>query len=769
MAPPKGARKAPAVRPAMPLPHVKRQAAAAAAKNKTASHPESEAKGATSPQHGSPSTTKSSTSQTGSPTSAQVNASVKSSVATVNGQRPLAGGESPDKQRRGKHSNICFLGAKLSPLPHEKEMPAVSPKPTNAGPNLEVNGHRSQDSIDRTPKPSQPAAPVEAESRQEAPKENAAKPSVSIPTSQPMRHMAPPFQPANRPESGIGNANQPPRPPIVNGHPHMHRPHPSNASGNLHFGAFHDSTGSSPAPPHSGGVAPPPGVPAPDGRQSWMPPAAGGYPPNLPSNLDMMGANKYEVYGRPDLAYAHMDPYGHYGNSFAPSTPQSFHESTGSAHPDNAGQFHAMASSTPHHGPTDSVNSNAAAPMGPQYDHYAPTINRGDLPAFDQHSSQFFNSPELADCTIEFRFMDSRTPPFRMPGHRFVLSRSPTLHDLIRQQARQSNSNVLVLQADDHYVDSHTFYMALQFLYGLPLFDPPALTGTYAENLASREAAQRNCFALCYAGAGRILGCQPVVRRGCHIAARILNEATVEHAFAFAVDGHEDRGTYEKFKWGDGSRILLDAILAFTVASLPAEFSFDAGALGSPSSRLPYDIPSPTAEILEPTSPVILGGSGLGHHRGALSQNQHIQFGDLALNDDNKDQGAQQISPFFRSTLSRIMVNLPFGYLKLLLEDKFPPTAKVDGQARLRIVQDVVKEREARRERAIEAVKLGTVPDADKIRASLATVEPSYTGRWSVLGWVEEVVLPAGGAGPTLRRQWVPLKNENRVSEAAYP
>lgn len=760
----------------MPLPHVKRQAAAAAAaKNKAASQPESEAKGVKSPQQLSPSTTKSATRDAETSTAPQPNASSKASVAVANGQRPLAGGEFRRRRRVDQYADLNLPGAKLSPLPHEKEMPTVSPKPTNAAPNLDND---TQSGADRTPKPSQPAAPIQAQSRQETPKEHAAIPSVSIPASQSMRQMPPAFQPAaNRPDAVTGNISQGPPPPVINGHPHMHKPHPSN--GSVHFGAFHDSAGSSPAPPHSGGVAPPPGMPPHDARQSWMPPAAHGYHPNLPPALDMAVGSNFDVYahGRPDLAYSHLDPYGHYGNTLPPSTPQSFHESSGSVHHEDARPYNPLPPSTPSYPPPGfaesrqhsqpRINGNEGYPDSARPFRSAMMNGAQRPPSFEEHFRRFFASAEFSDCTLEVRNRDFVILG-GFPGHRMVLSRSPVLHDLIRQHLLHGGDDRphLLLRVEDDWIDPSSFYEALQNLYGFPLFQSEHPNSAAHEYMSAGTRIEKLRYALSYAAAGRLIGSDPVTQRGCEIASQLLAPETVETAFEFAVDLHEDKGTHDSFKWGDGSLVLLDAVLSFILNALPADFEFEPSALGSPYTRLPFDVPSPAKAVREAAPPVIVRGNG--HNRGLSSQNANIQFGDLSINKGD-ERGSKQVDDALRSTLSRIIVNLPFGYLKGLLEAPFPPARlQITDAKRYQIVSDAVNEREKRRERAIEALRKGRVPDAAPIVAKLCSVEPTFVGQWSAVGWKEEIEYSTGG-GAVLRRQWTPLREENRAPAPEYP
>ncbi|KAG4217058.1 hypothetical protein PC116_g34461 [Phytophthora cactorum] len=145
---------------------------------------------------------------------------------------------------------------------------------------------------------------------------------------------------------------------------------------------------------------------------------------------------------------------------------------------------------------------------------------------------------------------------------------------------------------------------------------------------------------------------------------------------------------------------------------------------------------------------------------GAMKPNRlsSIKFGDLpaALPEDGAplSRSPSKCSP----VLSRILLNLPFQELRVVL------TSESDGasgwntaQDRYHAVADVVAEREARRMRAVEAIRAGLVPNSQEIQQRLsaqrryAIVEP-----WDVLNWQEEVVQPRGAEVPRIVRRWVP-------------
>ncbi|UNI22742.1 hypothetical protein JDV02_008605 [Purpureocillium takamizusanense] len=622
-------------------------------------------------------------------------------------------------------------------------------------------------------------------------------------TVSPTRYqMPPPFQPGNRPMGAMVNGDAPrgpcPHPP--SGTHHMHQPHPSN--GSIHFGAFHGSQHSSPAPPHSAGIAPPPGMTGPDGHPGFLGPASNGFPPMLPYAGDLMQPANFDNYGRPAMTYGHIDQYHPYGTSFAPSTPHSFRDSQSSGHPDESGiygnQFPPgnlrngvvmpgddMRSQTPQtrmFGPPDyRMMHDAGHPsMMPHGDHADGLVG---------YLQQQFASPELADCTLELRYADDRARPVRIPGHRMIFARSRQLSELLRGQVSQpdapeTTSQTLLLESGNKWIRSDAFYMAVQRLYGLPLLPMPPPRGLdSAEMTEAGSASERFEFALSYAAAGSLLDWVPVLRRGCEVATQLLMWQTMEKGLEFALDGHTDNGTRESYKYGDGSRALLNAVVTYIVHNLPPSFNLDAAADPPEGYALfpahPLFSLSPTAGKADqmPTPP-IARGSSVQLVKGRRSQQiTNIQFGDLALSDGQVEpdsetpKATRQAQPVSHAILSRVMLNLPFSQLKMILESS--GSGNVNGWAtsetRYRVIKRVVEEREMRRLRAVDAIVNGQIADSDAIRVGLRNPIPQDLGRWTALGWQEEL-LPFGNPdGPSLGRKWVPLMDAQPLPAAEYP
>lgn len=622
------------------------------------------------------------------------------------------------------------------------------------------------------------------------------------PAVSPSRYqIPPPFQPANRPYGNMTNGDivRGSRPPVPNGPARVHHPHPSN--GSIHFGTFQESQNTSPAPPHSGGIVPPASIPAADGRTAYMPPAGNGFPPMMPYGADIMQLANFDNYGRPALGFGPMDAFPMYGNNFGPSTPHSFHDSQSSGQPEDNAIYHQYPANGHRNGggaglgdldgPAHNQHGRMFVPPeyprmvqghGP-YPHLVPhDDNAGDR--LVEYMRQQFGDPELADHTLELRYLDDRAAPVRIPGHRLVFARSRVLGALLRKQTLQLTSDrtlpTLLLETGDKWLRSDAFYMSVQRLYGLPLLPLPPRGRPESPSIADAGTTHDQLeFALSYAAAGHLLEWAPIVRRGCEVATQLLNWHSMEKMIEFALEGYVDNGSGDSFKFGDGSKILLNAVVTFIVDNLPPTFKLDVSSEDPKQyARLPECPPPPPPKTAKKPAAVVARGSSVQFGKGRRSQQiTGIQFGDLSLGEEvpgpesQTPKAAHQAQPVANAVLSRALINLPFSQVKMILESA--GSGNVDGwanaESRYRIIRSAVEEREARRLRALDAVLRGRVLGSDRIRAALRSPNPQSMGAWSALGWQEEI-LPYGNAdGPALGRKWIPCMEIQNDEAAAYP
>lgn len=671
------------------------------------------------------------------------------------------------------------------------------------------------------------------------------------PVVPPTRYTMPPaFQPAPRPLGPLTNGDSLRGPRQgVNG-PTMHHPHPSN--GSLQFGGF-GSNSSSPAPPHSAGFGPPPGLPGhPDGRRGFRghnhshshshshshphmhghahghsfghgPAAPGhGFPPMVPYGTEFVpaAAATADGYGRMP-GPAGIEPFVPRGaNNYGPgpSTPHSFQDSQSSNQPDESnvfGHFHApanvngvaVAGSGEDHGQPrqqqQQQQQQRAIPGygGPPPPHQAmmaghmppPPMMQPRQDAQDDGLVAFlqsqFQDPALTDCTLELRYTDDRAPPVRIPAHRLVLARSRALGSRLHSTSGDSSpggaaNRVIVLQSDDKYLRSDAFWMAVQRLYGFPLLEAPEPAAMGDEGLTlAGTADSRFDFALGYAAAGHLLGWAPVVVRGLDIASRQLSWATLEKALTFALGGMADRASADNrspFPYGEMVQILMDGIVSFILNHFPAYFRLDTSVAdpegfarippvpATSAPETPRVKTTTTTTTTTSNDPTIAHGTSVRLAQGRRPRPMHIKFGDMndtPAGQEGGSTGTDAAPPpltdeqhAVNGALSRVLLNLPFAYLKPVLESAgYSVPAWASSEMRRQIMVSVVSEREARRVRALDAVRADRVPEAAQIRSSLERVEPRHGGGiWHVLSWQEEVV-PYRGDAPSLVRKWVPV------------
>lgn len=520
----------------------------------------------------------------------------------------------------------------------------------------------------------------------------------------------------------------------------------------------------------------------------------------MPYGPDMMPVTTFDNYGRPSMAYAPPDSYPLYRHNYGPSTPHSFHDSHSSMDEHNAqyGGRPPMHNGAPV-AEEPQMQGNANRMFGhPEFPRMLlnPAMPPQMMPPNDSadeladYAQQQFGNLEFTDCSLELRYLDDRAPPVRIPGHRFILNRSPELAALLRQQTLSPSppdrsQQTVLIETNSKWIRSDSFYMAAQRLYGLPLLQYPGPRNLHPESGELTDAGssvEQLDFALSYAAAGQLLRWAPVTRRGCEVATQLIDWQTIERVLEFALDGHNDLGTHDVYRYGEGSKIILDAVVTFVVHNFPPTFDLDA------------QVVSPVQYARLPTHPPPLAPAQLTTHRSTASAADdmpavqlgkgrrsqkitNIQFGDFALTDSQPPsetetpKASRPAQPVSHAVLSRILLNIPFTQIKMILESS--GSGNVNGwanaESRYRIVKAAVEEREARRVKAVDAVVDGRVPDAEMLRASLRAPEPRSMPHWSALGWHEEMLPYGNPDGPSLGRKWAPLPAPQSTTVAEYP
>ncbi|TVY58455.1 hypothetical protein LCER1_G001718 [Lachnellula cervina] len=596
-------------------------------------------------------------------------------------------------------------------------------------------------------------------------------------------HMPAPFVPANSdlvPAISSDTVQFPPQA-NLNGQSPMHHAHPN--AGSVMFGGYPDSNTSSPAP-QSAGNAPP--YPYPNQQQPMVvgrhgahqsngghshhlsngftpmapPPGYYAHPDgNMNPAADSYARRQMVSFAPPDGYSPSSTPLGMEGqrpngHDFPP-TPHSFHGSQSSApsEQDNGpafyGQYPTAVISNGSNGHIDDVrlyqssrskrqsshqsNQNNFAPQLPA----PPPMAIDNLDGLVNYIQSQFTISEFADYTLELRYADDRVRPDYIPGHGLMFARSPTLKTLMTALARDNHGGrTLLLESDDRFVRSDAFWMALHRLYGGPLLDfdtlGPINANTQLPIPMPGTPVDRFDVALGYAAAGNILQIPPVITRGVEIACTFVQWITMEKALDFALDGGLDaqwilESTYQQPEtpstYGPAVNMLIRYVLEFIVTNFPPNFELNNTVDEySRNQRLPA-IPEERPNAQNPR----------------LSR---IKFGDHPTQESTSHSNANPVI----TTLSKVLLNLPFHLLKYVLES--PRFGNVDQWAtanlRQKVMDSVVQERENRR---VKVYNNSNVSNADR--------QKDYAA-WQAVGWQEYVEIQGGKDGtPILARKWV--------------
>ncbi|KAI1276926.1 hypothetical protein F5Y07DRAFT_388753 [Xylaria sp. FL0933] len=575
-------------------------------------------------------------------------------------------------------------------------------------------------------------------------------------------------------------------------HPHQHRHQLSNGGG-IMFGGF-DSHTPSPAP-LPGGFLPPPhppmngenrGHPHPNGHHHNHS-TSNGFPAPINTHFrgDMVPMSTMETYGTvpAHTPPVHIDAYAPGAGRYGPPTPHSFHGSHTSGEPNGMENTTlpyppngSYAVHTRHEHPAAHPHPPVPFPpfLPPQPVSRQFSIPEDEVMEGVRYIRNLFDNGELSDCVLELVSARRRHHPVKISGHKLILARSPALKQhILTARATDRGSHTITMEIDDSYLRSDAWWTAVQRLYQHPLFQLPPMLGNAGNRVDfAGSTADRFGFCLGYAAAGHVLAMQDVLIRGLEIAANTLTWETVEVGLGFVLENTVQRhfdnsteleeaspSTYLEFGYGPETKILLSAILNFLINEFPPNFELDTSVVDNPkTARIPMSASvnsTPTrTRAAENAMPAIARGS-ITRQNAKQARLSSIKFGDLpaAYPDDGTPPHREPAE--CSSILSRILLNLPYDELcQVLTSGSHGVSGWNSAQDRYHAVSDVVREREARRLRAVEAVRTGAVPNAREIQARLS-VSHRYTiaEPWDVLNWKEEVI---SGETPRIVRRWFP-------------
>ncbi|KAI1076880.1 hypothetical protein F5B20DRAFT_305584 [Whalleya microplaca] len=588
------------------------------------------------------------------------------------------------------------------------------------------------------------------------------------------------------------------------GPPHMHHyqhhPHMNNGGG-IMFGGFSESHTPSPVHPH-GGFMPPP--PPPVNGESRIHPRANGQHHNhhhAPSNSngfagpintqfrpDMLPMSSIDTYRQIPAPVPHVpfEPFAPNGGRYGPPTPHSFHGSHASGEPNGVeggaipyppnGPLHGGHAHHDHHVGHPHPPAHFPPFMHPQPFTRRPSIVDDDLMDSIVYFRDQFDSGELTDCVLELVSSKGSHHPVKITGHKLVLARSPALKQYIMAaRASDSGSHTITVEADDSYLRSDAWWNAVRRLYLYPLLTVGDVVGNTGNGMDfTGDNADRFAFCLGYAAAGHHLHMQDVSIRGLQIAAELINWKTVEAALAFVLEGathrhveydHEQGGidlayVTLDFEYGPDTKILLEAVMSFLINAFPSNFEVDTSVVDPPKfARIPPVAATTVAAPLSAnsTAPSIARGTSI-RHPAKSNRLSSIKFGDLPAAYPEDGPAPQRDPAQCSPVLSRVLLNLPFDELRAVLTSESNGVSGWNtAQDRYHAVADVVAEREARRLRAVEAVRAGAVPHFHEIQRRLsAQRRHAIAEPWDILNWQEAVIRPRGAEVPRVVRKWVP-------------
>lgn len=295
------------------------------------------------------------------------------------------------------------------------------------------------------------------------------------------------------------------------------------------------------------------------------------------------------------------------------------------------------------------------------------------------HVFGLFGNPEFTDYILHVRFQDTG---ISLPVHAAIVSRSPVILDAIRRSASptfqtKDPRRLAEVVINDMFVSPESLHEAIKILYGAPLLAPQSFlfglspyVGGSEQGVVSDEARMRSTQLISYIAAGRNLQVPEMEACGLRIAKALVRWDTIDELLHFALTE-----TY--------AMPILNDVVDFIAYNLHPEFTLH---FLAPELRQHSRLPSYT----EPKQP---------SHNPRLSK---IQFGDAPREDDTKPSHITQV-------LSSVLLTIPLPLLNQLFSH--PVLAGQIGRNGLaRLMQDVVDERERRRQKALKA-QLRPSPD----------------------------------------------------------
>lgn len=154
-----------------------------------------------------------------------------------------------------------------------------------------------------------------------------------------------------------------------------------------------------------------------------------------------------------------------------------------------------------------------------------------------EHLLQQFNVEEYADCQLTLIHEHLRFEKTTWSLSSLLLSQSRKLRDLLKSAGPGKGGKMsLEIRLTDRFVTPWAMNLALRVLYGErpEMFSLAIAHNSFGSNAEMWALSMDECLA--FAGAGHVLGLEPVVFKGLEVATSILDWDNLEHALSFGLE-----------------------------------------------------------------------------------------------------------------------------------------------------------------------------------------------------------------------------------------
>jgi hypothetical protein len=311
-----------------------------------------------------------------------------------------------------------------------------------------------------------------------------------------------------------------------------------------------------------------------------------------------------------------------------------------------------------------------------------------------------FGNPEFADFILQVRSLESVL--VSLPVHGIVVVRSPVIAEAVRRSVPSAHRSrdtrrMLDVVTSDPFVTREALEEAIKVLYGAPLLSAQGFLYGLAPyvydgaQVSTNDARMRMRQLLSYISAGKALQLPSMQGRGIEIVRSLLRWDTVEEVLQVALRSttafwpKKDRVDAED----PFTTALLNYAIDFMAYTFPVDFNF-------------YTIAPELEDV--PRLPLLLEARSTVHNP-RLSK---IRFGDAPPEDDLQPTHVSRV-------LSSVLLSIPLPLLDRLFNHGATAN-QVGWTGVVRIMRDVIAERESRRQKALKSevrpAQDGTVPGA---------------------------------------------------------